>query len=78
MFYSDSALPPDNIVVCSTPNEASLMQEYRKGLGDFRLICEPDMNDRATAMASRPLVGQDRKPFRHWKLWTHNQPAEVA
>jgi hypothetical protein len=65
---------PDNIIVCSTPDEASLLAECAQHDPNiFKLIREPDLQNHATAMATMPLSGSDRKPFRRWRLW--NQEA---
>lgn len=66
---------PDNIIVCMTPDEQSLLAEAAKhDPSIFRLIREPDLQNRATAMATRPLSGLDRKPFRRWRLWNQAAP----
>jgi len=70
LHLSTAAPDSDFIVVCSVPNEAALLAEAAKHEhARIRVIREPDLGQRATAIASAPVVGKARKPFRHWKLW---------
>jgi hypothetical protein len=70
LYLSTAAPDSDFIVICSVPDEAALLAEAaRHDLARIRVIREPDLGHRATAMASAPVIGKDRKPFRRWKLW---------
>lgn len=64
---------PDNIVIAMVPNEAALLAELAKARAahvPMRVITEPDLGGRATAITSCPVSGLSRKPFRRWRLWT--------
>jgi hypothetical protein len=79
LFLSPEGPPeePDNLVICSTPDEASLLAEAAQHPpGSIRLIREPDLQNRATAMATTALSGRDRKPFRRWRLWNRGALGE--
>ena len=70
-----------NLVLCEVADEAELLAEYSKLDPDLvMLIREPDLGNRATAMATAPRKGTaERKPFRHWRLWQPpiNQPSHA-
>lgn len=71
---------PDNIVLCSVPDEPALRAEIVRlqELGiSLRVITEPDLGDQITAIATEPLIGKERAPLRRLPLWT-NQPAGMA
>lgn len=80
LYLSAKTPEPNNIIICQTPDEASLRAEL--ALHDpalTRLITECDLGSRATAFAHAPVSGAARKPFRGWKLWTPSSShAEVA
>ena len=61
-------------------SEAELLKAYREliaqGLPAI-LFREADMGDQATALASAPIVGKDRKAFSKYKLWREPQPAVI-
>ncbi len=70
IYWGTKDSEPNFMVICSCPDEASLLKEAaRHPPGSLRIIREPDLRNRATAMTSAPLAGTDRKPFRRWRLW---------
>ena len=69
IYFSTPQLDSDFMVICTFANEAELLAEAAKH-DRLRVIREPDLGGRATAIASPPLVGAERKPFRRWRMWT--------
>jgi len=63
----------DYSVICSVNSEEDLREAHR-GLLDQRiptvLFTEADLDDQATALASAPVVGEQRKAFSEFRLWT--------
>ena len=68
IYFSSPQPDSDFMAICQFANEAELLAEAAKH-PRMRIIREPDLRGRATAIASPPLVGAERKPFRRWKLW---------
>lgn len=62
-----------SVVVCSVPNESSLISELEKtesrGIKTI-LFREPDINNQATAFATEPIPNNNRKIFSKLKLWS--------
>ncbi len=75
LYLSTAAPDSDFIVICSVPDEAALLAEAGRH-ERIRVIREPDLGHRATAIASAPVSGKNRKPFRHWKLWLPTETAD--
>jgi hypothetical protein len=71
---TDQAHP--NFVVCGVDDEASLLTFQsvltRAGIR-YRLFVEPDLDGRATALATEPIAGSARRHFRRCRLL---QPGE--
>ena len=66
---SDNEHP--SVIICSVKNEAKLLKcaAELSNLGiDHQIFREPDIGNAATAIASRPLVGKDRKAFSRFQL----------
>jgi hypothetical protein len=61
-----------SIVVCSVPDERHLISELEriesKGIKTI-LFREPDIENQATAFATEPIFGTDRKAFSKLELW---------
>lgn len=60
-----------HFVICSVPDEASLLRAsgelLRRGVRS-RLFVEPDLGDRPTALCAEPVRGAGRRAFRHYPL----------
>lgn len=69
---ADPRPEPDYSVVLSVPDEAALMRAYARltehGI-PVHLFREADLGDEATALASAPVVGEERKRFSRYPLW---------
>jgi hypothetical protein len=52
-------------------------QIERRGIKTV-LFREPDIGDQATALATEPISGQDRKFFSRYKLWRHDYVENYA
>lgn len=61
-----------SVVVCSVPDEASLLLAKEK-LDRFGIrssvFVEPDLSDQSTALATEPIVGVQRKALSRYPLW---------
>ena len=61
-----------SVVVCAVPNEAKLQEVYIKlksrGIKTVMFL-EPDIGNQATALATEPICGDQRKIFANFKLW---------
>lgn len=60
-----------SVIICSVKNENKLMkcaEELKEQGIDFQLFREPDIGNAATALASRPLIGKERKAFSRFQL----------
>lgn len=59
-------------MVCSVPDEAALRQAAAacslKGIRQY-LFIESDLGDQATAFATEPVSGEQRRAFRKFPLW---------
>lgn len=66
---------PDYSVILSVPDEAALLRAYARltehGI-PTHLFRESDLGDQATALASAPVVGEDRRRFSRYPLWKEN------
>jgi len=61
----------NHMVLCSANNEAHLISiaEYLEDHNiDFEMFCEPDLGDEYTAIAIKPLRGEERVPLQIFKL----------
>jgi hypothetical protein len=61
----------NHMVLCHANHDAHLMSiaEYLDGKGiDYEMFQEPDLDNQYTAIATRPLRGQEREPMRKFKL----------
>lgn len=59
------------MIICSVRNENKFLKcadEFKHQGIDFILFKEPDMNNAVTALASRPLIGNERKAFARFQL----------
>lgn len=60
-----------SIIICSVKNEQKLLSCAKelqdKGIA-HEIFYEPDIGSQATALASRPLAGDDRKAFARFQL----------
>ena len=63
----------DYSVICSVDSEEELRAAHRALLRQ-RIPCllfhESDMDDQATALAAAPVVGDQRKAFKDFPLWS--------
>ena len=62
-----------SVILCSVKNESKILKysdEFSKQGIDHVVFREPDIGNAATALASRPLVGKDRKAFAKFQLLT--------
>lgn len=60
------------LVLCTVPDEEALRKaQYKLEARGIRtsLFIEPDLGDQATALASEPVSGRDRRPFSRYPLW---------
>lgn len=61
----------NHMVLCQASHGDHLMSiaEYldEKGI-DYAMFCEPDIGNQYTAIATKPLRGQEREPLRKFKL----------
>ena len=61
-----------NVVVCAVPDENRLLQARSKiedhGIRSV-VFYEPDIGNQATALATEPISGRDRKVLAKYKLW---------
>jgi prephenate dehydratase len=65
-----------SIILCSVKSEAKLMTcaEKLKDEGvEFVIFREPDIGYQATAIASKPLIGEARKAFSRFQLLHANK-----
>ena len=60
-----------SVIICHIKSEDKLLmcadELKEKGI-DFQLFREPDIGNQATALASRPLRGEERKAFSRFQL----------
>ena len=64
----------NNLIVCQTINEESLLIEYDKLLNNgiqVILFREPDLGNQVTSLSTIPLSKESRRFFRKWKLWDY-------
>jgi hypothetical protein len=69
-FLKDGDEHP-SVILCSIKSEAKLMKcadELAAQGIDYTIFKEPDIGNQATALASRPLIGKDRKAFSRFQL----------
>ena len=63
---------PLSVVVCEVESEEALIAFARKldktGC-EFVLFREPDRDNEATALATKAVSGEGRRPFKKCKLW---------
>lgn len=61
-----------SVVICSVPTEDDLLKANfdlkRRGVRSV-VFKEPDLSDRATALATEPLNGESRKFLSRYPLW---------
>jgi hypothetical protein len=61
-----------SFVVCAVPDEAALRQAAAvcslNGIRQY-LFIEPDLDNQATAFATEPISGDQRRAFRKLPLW---------
>jgi hypothetical protein len=59
-------------VVCQVPNEEALLKAQhdieRKGIRTIAFQ-EPDLGNQTTALATEPIVADDRRKLAKYKLW---------
>lgn len=82
LYLSDPGPEPDYICMLAVPDEDALLElgvRIQTAGVQYRLICEPDLGNQATAIATEPITGSRRKLFRGAMLWTApTTHAEVA
>ena len=64
-----------SVVICKVASEADLFkaESYLENKGiRVMMFYELDMGNQATALASEPVFGPDRKSFSRYKLWSNN------
>ncbi len=64
---------PDYSVICAVDSEQKLLEAHRHLLRQqipTVLFTEADLDDQATALASAPVKGEQRKAFARFRLWT--------
>lgn len=62
-----------SVIMCSVKSEAKLLKcadEFAAQGIDHVIFKEPDIGNKATALASRPLVGKERQAFSRFQLLT--------
>lgn len=62
----------DYSVICAVDSEEELREAHRHLLRQripTVLFTEADLDDQATALASAPVVGEQRKAFAAFRLW---------
>jgi peptidyl-tRNA hydrolase len=62
-----------SVILCSVKNENKLLKcaKELEDLGiEHTIFREPDIGNQATALASKPLIGKDRKAFSRFQLLT--------
>jgi hypothetical protein len=62
-----------SIILCTVKSEHKLLscaEELKEKGIDFQIFREPDIGHQATALASKPLIGKDRKAFSRFQLLT--------
>ncbi len=68
----DPAAEPSHLVLCGVASEAHLIFERdrltRAGILTYTFT-EPDRANQATAVATQPLAGDDRRPCRRLTMW---------
>jgi len=69
-----------SVVVCSVTDEEELkraqaMLEYR-GIRHYTFV-EDDIGDQATALATEPIEGADRRVLRKYPLWNEGRSRPV-
>ncbi len=73
IHFGDKLVHPSSLVLIGVGSEAELRAEYDRLIAagiPLTLFIEPDMGDAATALASGPLTGGDRRLFKGHKLWS--------
>lgn len=71
--YLNSSDEHPSVIMCSVKSESKLLKcaEEMSAQGiDYVLFKEPDIGNKATALASRPLIGKERKAFSRFQLLT--------
>lgn len=69
--YLPANLDHPHLIVCGVRNERELMKESaRLDKSGIRhtMFYEADRNDEATALASEPVFGENRKHFKRYRL----------
>lgn len=72
IYLSKKQKEPNSLVVCSVPNEQTLLktQKFLKSKGIRTVLFkEPDIGNQYTALASEPVYGDKRKAFSSFPLW---------
>ena len=67
-----------SLIVLEVPHKAALLRAAKKfsGLGiEHHTFFEPDFEMGESALATRPLIGSDRKPLAGYPLWKHQVQA---
>jgi hypothetical protein len=60
-----------SVIICSIKNENKLLkcaEEFKAAGIDHTIFREPDIGNAATALASRPMIGKERKAFSRFQL----------
>lgn len=73
--YPYRADQPSSLVLIGVPSEHELLRNVARleGLGiPLTLFREPDLGDAATAFATAPIIGGNRRLFRDHKLWSYD------
>lgn len=69
--YLTSGDEHPSVIICSVKSEQKLLMcadEFKEKGIDFQIFREPDIGNQATALASRPLRGQERTAFARFQL----------
>lgn len=72
IHLADKANPISSVVICSVPTEDALLKaEYALNQRGVRSVIfkEPDLGNRATALATEPINGEFRKLLSRYPLW---------